>query len=189
VWVQVDGKYQLVGAWLVVSGVAQREIVEPDVAYREVYDVAEDYARRLALGIWGTQVAQLPETGPSAEPSAEPTPITSLRTYTSVEPVLVVEDAPTVLNGTIGRFVWRDVSFYSATTSVHWSVTSTRRTGCDLIWHVEPEGGTPTVVGVPITGVGVSKGTQAIDTTSAQAQVIVESTCPIWALRMRGVEP
>jgi endonuclease YncB( thermonuclease family) len=185
VWVEEDGRFLLVGTWLVLSGVAETDFAEPDVAYKDVFMDAQDYARRQAIGIWGTPTANLPTTGPDTTPS----PISSFRTYTSTGQVIVPEGTDLKLEGTLGRFVWRTVSFYSTQSTISWTVESTRRTGCQLDWFVEPSvGGAPTFLSIPITGERVVTGSQPLDSRAATASVIVESTCPEWTLRLRGLD-
>ncbi len=189
VWVEEDGRFLLVGTWLVLSGVAETDFTEPDVAYKDVFMEAQDYARRQAIGIWGTPSAELPTTGESPPPGATPSPITSFRTYTSTEQVIVPEGTDLKLEGTLGRFVWRTVSFYSTQSTIAWTIDSTRRTGCRLDWFVQPSvGGAPTSLSIPIVGEQLVTGSQPLDSRAATATITVESTCPEWTLRLQGID-
>jgi micrococcal nuclease len=179
VWVDRDGTLFLVGLELVKAGFARATPLPPDTKYDDLFADAEDAARSAALGIWGAPPSPGPES--SGTPKG-PTP--SLRTFTSLAPVLVTADR-SLFRGGIGIYDWSSVTFSSPKVTIAWDVSSTTRSGCRIAWTVEARGSEPVSGGLDIDGRSRKKGGGALTVPTGATDLKVTSTCGDWLISLR----
>lgn len=179
VWVDRDGTLFLVGLELVKAGFAQATPIPPDTKYEALYADAEAGAKAAGLGIWGAP----PSPGP--EGSGAPVgPTPSLRTFTSLDPLVVTAESSTFRGG-IGIYDWSSVTFTSSKIRMSWDISSTTRSGCRVDWTIQARGGEPVVGAQELDGRTRKRGNGIVTVPVGATRVTVASTCGDWLISLR----
>ena len=182
VWANQDGKLVMVGLELVRQGLARMSTFSPDVRYRPLLAEAQQAARVATIGMWSPRPAP-PTT------AVMPAPIeTALPRLVGVEPISVFGSSPTVLDGEVGVYTWRTVSFADPYLSVRWDIHASATRPCEVSWRVDAASGEAIGSTIVVTANDHSTGRRTDATPFTDGLLAVTSTCPDWRVTLQGAD-